>query len=121
MIDLRLLDLYRDRENELGCYGPGSTPSQQGLFRIPHVATAVTLTVVASTREGWDHVSVSLPNRCPDWPEMSFIAKLFFADQPAMQLHVPEAEHVNVHRYCLHWWSPNDGREIPRPPQGMVG
>jgi hypothetical protein len=80
------------------------------------------LLVVASTGEGWDHVSVSLEDRCPTWEEMEFIKKLFFRDdETAMQLHVPETDHVNVHPNCLHLWRPNDGREIPRPPSIMVG
>lgn len=68
----------------------------------------------------WDHVSVSLPNRCPTWEEMCFIKELFFErDEPAMQLH-PAKDYVNNHPYCLHLWRPLDA-EIPLPFAEMVG
>lgn len=70
---------------------------------------------------GWNHASVSLEHRCPSWNEMEFVKRSFFEPQEcAMQLHVPEAEYLNHHPYCLHLWSPvND--TIPRPPNGLVG
>ncbi|WP_428337469.1 DUF7694 domain-containing protein [Paenirhodobacter sp.] len=70
---------------------------------------------------GWDHVSVSLPRRCPNWEEMSFVKGMFFQDdETAMQLHVPLSQHINHHPYCLHLWRPHQF-EIPRPPFWMVG
>lgn len=69
----------------------------------------------------WDHVSVSLSNRCPTWDEMEYIKRLFFKpDEVAMQLHVGEAAHISMHPYCLHIWRPLDV-SIPLPPSGMVG
>jgi hypothetical protein len=35
------------------------------------------LRVIASDGEGWEHVSVSLANRCPTWDEMCFIKGVF--------------------------------------------
>jgi hypothetical protein len=68
----------------------------------------------------WDHVSVSLPDRCPTWEEMCFIKELFFfPNEPAMQLH-PVAEYINNHPYCLHLWRPLD-QKIPLPPSILVG
>jgi hypothetical protein len=90
-----------------------------GAYVVPIGATR--LTVIASDGLGWDHVSVSLPNRCPTWEEMDHIRRLFFRDdETVMQLHVPNTDHVNTHRFCLHLWRPNDGREIPRPDQVLV-
>src|SRR5258706_11378585 len=77
-----------------------------GMFLIPHAKTSVTLRCIVSSavlgrNEGgdayaWDHVSVSLKNRCPNWPEMSFIKSVFFADdEAAMQVHVPAADHLS--------------------------
>lgn len=69
----------------------------------------------------WDHVSISTANRCPTWDEMEQIKRLFFEDhETAMQLHVPPADHINNHPYCLHLWRPTH-MEIPRPPGFMVG
>jgi hypothetical protein len=68
----------------------------------------------------WDHVSVSLPDRCPTWEEMCFVKELFFErGEPAMQLH-PAKDYVNNHPYCLHLWRPLDA-EIPLPFAEMVG
>ena len=79
------------------------------------------LKVIASDGEGWDHVSVSLPNRTPTYEEMDFVRQLFFRDDEAvMQLHVPLSDHVNFHRFCLHLWRPQSV-EIPRPPAHLVG
>lgn len=88
-------------------------------FAIQHLPTG--LRVIWSQNNGWDHVSVSLPDRCPTWDEMELVKRTFFADDEyAMQLHVPPSEHVNIHPYCLHLWRPNDGREIPFPDKSMV-
>lgn len=91
-----------------------------GAFRIPHHSTGVELRVIASSGGGWDHVSVSLPNRCPNWIEMEFVKRLFFfSDEVAMQLHVPTSDHINFHPHCLHIWRPH-GQQIPLPPVEMV-
>lgn len=82
----------------------------------------VRLTVIASEGLGWDHVSVSTRARCPTWDEMQFVRRLFFRDdETVMQLSVPKNDHINNHQFCLHWWKPNDGREIPRPESFLVG
>ena len=88
---------------------------------IPSPVDQKPLAVVASSGAGWDHVSVSRPTRTPNWHEMEHVAALFFEDhEVAMQLHVPTADHVNNHPFCLHWWRPLEA-EIPRPPSIMVG
>ena len=80
------------------------------------------LTVIFSDGLGWEHVSVSTPGRCPNWSEMCFIKRLFWAPADVvMQLHPAESEYVNVHPHCLHLWRPNDGRAIPFPPSILVG
>jgi hypothetical protein len=101
-----------------------------GAFRIPCALTSVKLVVIASAGSvdghglgieyAWDHVSVSLQGRCPNWYEMEFIRKLFFLpEETCMQLHVPRSEHRNIHPNCLHIWRPLLV-DIPRPPNGLV-
>lgn len=104
---------------ELQVYpGPNPDPSLCGCFIIP--MNGAVLRVLASGFHGWDHVSVSTPVRTPSWSEMEAVKRLFFRDEEAaMQLHVPVAEHVNLHEHCLHLWRPHDV-EIPRPPSIMV-
>lgn len=78
------------------------------------------LRVIASNGDGWDHVSVSLSNRCPRWQEMEFIKRTFFLpDEVAMQLHVRPDDHISHHPFCLHLWRPHVGA-IPLPPSAMV-
>lgn len=100
-------------------------------FRDPTIAFGrkVDLRVIASRADPgsdeptmlWDHASVSTSSRCPTWDEMEFVKRLFFErDETAMQLHVPPAEHINNHDYCLHIWRPLL-IAIPRPPEIMVG
>jgi hypothetical protein len=79
------------------------------------------LGLIVSDGEGWDHVSVSLPNRCPTWAEMCLIKDLLFEkEETVMQLHPPRSQYVNCHSYCLHLWRPQN-RSIPLPPSYMVG
>ena len=69
----------------------------------------------------WEHVSVSLGHRCPTWDEMCWVKRQFWDDQETVvQFHVPPADHVNHHPYCLHLWKPV-GIELPRPPSVCVG
>ena len=91
-----------------------------GAFEVAHHPTNVILRVIAAYGMGWDHVSVSLPNRTPNWREMEYVRKIFFEpDEVVMQLHVPESKHINIHDNCLHMWRPHD-QEIPLPPDIMV-
>ena len=81
------------------------------------------LKIIASdgAETGWDHVSVSIRNRPPNWQEMSFVKGLFFEpEECVMQLHPPESMYVNNHPHCLHLWRPTR-QEIPLPPAIMVG
>lgn len=121
MRDLRLLDAFRITDPAaLRHWGGWAGDETCGAFIVPSPIDKAPLKVVASNGEGWDHVSVSRRNRCPNWEEMERIAVLFFRDnETAMQLHVPRAEHLNLHPHCLHWWRPHDGT-IPRPPSDMV-
>jgi hypothetical protein len=77
--------------------------------------------VIASEGDGWAHVSVSLPDRCPKWEEMCLIKSLFFGDDIiVVQYHPPKSEYVNLHPFCLHLWSPLVSM-MPLPPSWMVG
>lgn len=92
-----------------------------GAFRVPGIPGNQTLSVIASDQLGWEHVSVSRPDRCPTWEEMCMVKGLFWsADACVMQLHPPKKDWVNNHNFCLHLWRPT-GAAIPRPPSLMVG
>ncbi len=77
--------------------------------------------VVFSTGGGWDHVSVSWPNRCPTWEEMCEVKKTFFhPEEVCVEYHPPESEYVNNHPFCLHLWRYQQPG-MPMPPAWMVG
>lgn len=78
------------------------------------------LKVIASWGDGWNHVSISLPNRTPTWGEMCFIKDITFGkDSMAIQYHPPEKDYININLYVLHLWEPH-GQTIPTPPPYMV-
>lgn len=86
------------------------------------------LVVIASDGEGWDHVSVSLRDRCPTWDEMCYVKDLVFEpEETVIQYHPPKSVYGNAHDYCLHMWRPQgvhmwrpQGVEIPLPDPMMV-
>jgi len=119
--DLHELDRYRIRTKEVielwGWYGDDTC----GAFSVQSPIDRAELKVVASSEGGWEHVSVSRQSRCPNWPEMEHVKRMFFRDdETTMQLHVPPTDHVNMHPTCLHLWRPTNV-EIPRPPSIFVG
>jgi hypothetical protein len=70
--------------------------------------------------ERWEHVSISIHNRPPNWQEMSFVKDLFWDEtETVIQFHPPKSEYVNNHPHCLHLWKPP--YDVPLPPQIFVG
>jgi len=102
-----------------GHMGSDDTYGNNGYFIIPH--ESYELKVIASDGEGWEHVSVSLPTRTPNWKQMCFIKDLFWEKTDCViQYHPPESEYVNNHEHCLHLWRPIE-QTIPTPPSILVG
>lgn len=116
---------YRLRK---GAYGSDpAVHGNNGAGFIPIKGTLTPLKFIASdgdgapTGERWEHVSVSLPHRCPTWEEMCKVKALFWDDEDTvMQLHPPRSTWVNNHQFCLHLWRPVDAT-VPLPPEWMVG
>lgn len=76
--------------------------------------------VVFSWGGGWEHVSVSFPNRCPTWEEMCKVKDIFWYDSECVaQFHPPKSEYVNNHLYCLHLWR-KIGADFELPPKEFV-
>jgi hypothetical protein len=70
---------------------------------------------------GWEHVSVSLTNRAPNWREMSFVKDLFWDEnETVVQFHPRSDQYVNYHPHCLHLWK-NCKFEFVLPPTLLVG
>lgn len=93
-----------------------------GFFMIPSpVDSNRLMAVISSDGGGWDHVSVSMKGRCPNWIEMSHVKDLFFKDEETVvQYHPKKSEYVNNCGTCLHLWR-NQERGHELPPTGMVG
>ncbi len=137
MKNLNELNKYRDRNAEARAYGRDFCDDDRswvGIFRVPVVQSTggypKMLVIVSRYVEGnqkldanypWNHVSASLPNKCPTWEDMCKLKDLFFEPhEVAMQLHPAQSDNISNHSYCLHIWEPvND--IIPMPPSAMVG
>jgi hypothetical protein len=111
----RIRDGTHRSKSENGLNGAFSIRGPQGVL----------LAIIASDgtdpiSEGWEHVSVSLKNRCPTWREMCFVKALFWEDTEwVVQFHPALSRHVNIHPYCLHLWR-KPGTELPKPPLGLI-
>lgn len=108
---------------KVGLWASDDSFGMTGAFEIPF--ESYTLHVIATDGQGvkpqWEHVSVSLQSRCPNWKEMCFIKDLFWGDdEVVMQLHPAKKDYVNQHPYCLHLWKPVE-EKIPTPPSILVG
>lgn len=123
----------RDPNHKVDKYrlpGQGPYPSTKkgdafGLFLVPFLAPfrEIDLHIISSGPDqptGWEHVSVSLDNRCPTWPEMCYVKKLFwYANETVIQFHPAAASYKNEHEYCLHLWR-QVGVNAPLPPLDCV-
>ena len=120
MRNLHSLDGFRRTDRQVLMRFGSIGDDTCGAFEVPSRLDGAPLRIIASSDAGWEHVSVSRLNRCPNWPEMDHIKRLFFKDdETVMQLHVPPSEHINAHPFCLHLWRPTEAA-IPRPPGWMV-
>jgi hypothetical protein len=94
-----------------GPFWSDETHGHNGYFLVPGPNGAELKIIASDAREepdrseGWEHVSVSLRNRCPNWPEMTFAKSLFWEpEETVVQLHPPESTYISNHPYCLHLW-----------------
>jgi hypothetical protein len=63
--------------------------------------------IYQSDRGTWEHISVSLKNRNPNWDEMCHMKNLFWEkEDQCIQFHPRETEYVNLHNHALHIWKP---------------
>lgn len=117
----RQIEKFRIRQGVMA----SNSGDDYGAFLLPG-PSGRTLTVIASAGDEasgiyWEHVSISTPNKTPNWSEMCWIKDLFFdQEQTVMQLHPPKSRWINNHAYCLHLWRPLQ-ENIPLPPDITVG
>lgn len=97
--------------------------AQHGAFSVvgPRGQVLAILSSGSDNETGWEHVSVSLQHRTPNWQEMCWVKDMFWTeDEVVIQYHPARAEYVNLHPYCLHLWRPLQG-DILMPPSLLVG
>lgn len=113
---MKVPEQYRIKE---GPMGSTEEDGNNGCFFIPY--ESFTLMIIASDGEGWEHVSVSMKNRTPNWKEMCFVKDLFWEEEDSVvQFHPPKSEYVDNHPNCLHLWKPIK-KQIKTPPSILVG
>ena len=107
------IEQYRDLKYS------NKSDGNNGVFVVPY--GSYKLFVICSDGGGWDHVSVSLKNRVPNWHEMNKIKELFFDDEETcVQFHPKKSEYINNCEMCLHIWK-KQNNEYQLPPSLMVG
>jgi hypothetical protein len=124
-MNLDVLEKYRLTNDPTGMWN--SKPGDQfGFFFIPSNKAKLAgpkLKVMCAPmdrKSGWQHVSVSMPNRCPTWNEMCLVKDLFWGDDvTVVQFHPKKSNYVNIHKYCLHLWC-KVGEEYELPPELLV-
>lgn len=104
-----------------GKLGTAKDSGNSGLFMTESFKRKQNLRIIASDGGGWEHVSVSLPDRVPTWGEMCMVKDLFWGGEDVVvQFHPKKSEYVDCHPYCLHMWRWKN-RLFPTPPPEMVG
>lgn len=81
-----------------------------------HTSGLIAMLTAAHERDGhtWKHLSVSGKGRLPTWRELSSCKKIFLGPQAlAVQVFVPQDEHVNDMPHCLHLWQRIGSRPTP--------
>ena len=113
---MKVPEQYRRKVGQLAT---DKSYGNNGAFFIPF--ESFDLMVIASDGEGWEHISVSLKHRVPNWKEMCFVKDLFWDDEDCViQYHPPKSQYVNNCENCLHLWRPIN-EKIPIPPTLLVG
>lgn len=105
----------------MGPMPSGEKDGNNGLFMVPLPTSGKTAVVIISDGLGWEHLSVSLPNRVPNWEEMCYLKDLFWDEEDiVVQYHPRKSEYINNHNFTLHLWRPLTA-EMPAPPSILVG
>ncbi len=106
-------------------WGKTEANSLMGFFVVP--LNGAELRVISSGNKGddpenkWEHVSVSLSDRCPTWDEMCHVKNLFWEPcETVLQFHPTALKYVNFHPFCLHLWKKR-GVNHELPPEWMIG
>lgn len=99
---------------------PSYRGMQAGMFKFLYMGRELGAMAVNGDMTGWEHVSVSLKNRTPNWGEMCFIKDLFWDESDCVvQFHPAKEDYVNIGEYVLHLWRSTE-KSFPMPPKICV-
>lgn len=102
-----------------GPMGSDETYGNNGAFEIKHKGHK--FFVIASDGAGWEHVSITLPNRTPSWKEMCYFKDMFWDHSDVVvQYHPAKDTYIDNHPFCLHLWRPIIAK-LPAPNSLLVG
>ncbi len=91
------------------------------------------LNFIFSYQLGWEHLSVSMPSRTPNWEQMCRMKDIFWnEDETCVEYHPAKSQYINNHKHCLHIWRPVNNEQflnepeskeemLPVPPHLLVG
>lgn len=55
----------------------------------------------------WIHISLSRNDRLPSWAEITKVKNEFLGEESEAYHVIPKtSDHVNLHSFCMHLWSP---------------
>ena len=79
-------------------------------FLVPFNAAKLAVLASIDTDDNgikWEHVSVSLKNRIPNWQELKFIKMIFWdPEDEVIQFFMPQSKCVKLYNNCVHLWRP---------------
>lgn len=69
---------------------------------------------VESDGNVWLHTSFSRKRRMPSYDDMAMVKRLFIGDdRKAIMVFPDKAHHVNIHKFCLHFFTPVYHEPLP--------
>jgi len=88
-------------------YAPGRYQRVDGLRVISSV-------IVSSDHGAWLHVSCSREDCLPSYDDVRDVKRVFIgAHRVAVEVHAPDAEHININPMVRHLWARLDARATP--------
>ena len=92
-------------------FPPGNIAARSWSHKIIQDMHVMRSRSILENGEEWIHISVSRSDRLPSWVELVKIRDEFLGEMKEAYHVIPSKDdYVNVHRYCLHIWSPMNGK-----------
>ena len=84
-----------------------------GVFQVRTENIRRAITVVAWDKEGWEHVSASLPDRFPTWQELAEVKAQFWGERDLVVQVMPTSYAPRCDAdYSLHLWRKKDDNKF---------